>query len=535
MEGYSENHKIVTVLEVLSRRRWFVILPFCIVMMAGLSLAFKLPKIYEAKTMILIQPPKVPEAYVRPVISSEIEQRITTISQQIMSRTNLEKIIRQFDLFMDQQYEKWFIEDKIENLRKRISVEVITVGRRDADAFSISYRGKEPGKIMNITNTLATYFINENLKQREAQAVGTSEFLKDELEAMRKLLEEHEAKIKDFRKQNMGGLPEQLQTNLRILDQLQMQLNEKQENLRNAKNRLISIDNKLSEKPTLPQQIYIYPTTNETDNETDPEIKLEKLKQQLEKKRSIYSEKYPDVIRLKREIKSLEEKIERAALSESNSEEASQASIGKIHPYVAEQRRLLAQQRAEIELEITKLKSENTNLVKKIAYYQKLVEDTPKKEQVLQSINRDYDNIKDTYHSLLERQMQASLAVNMEKKQKGEQFRIIDKAQIPTKPIKPKMNRLFLLTLMAGLGLGFGLVFLLERLDTSTNRIEEIEAESGLPVIAFIPRIVGKKDKRLQRINLSLTIASVTIAFLQVAAFGLLVMKGTQFFIDTLR
>ena len=528
MDKSSESVKIEYYIEAVFRRRWYIIIPFCLVMMVGIFLAITLPKIYEAKTLIFVQPQKISADYIRPVVSAGLEQRISTISQQILSRTSLEIIINQFNLFRGPGQEKIFMEDKIANLRNRITVEVIQDRRRrEANAFAIAFQGKDPEEVMRITNALATHFINENLKQREAQAVGTSSFLDDELQAMRKHIEELEKKLKAFREKHMGGLPEQLETNLRILDRLQLQLSAKQENLQDAKNRLIALSNQPSEQPGIQQSYAGLPQGSSDEIELDPYLKLYKMKQELIDLQTKYTQRHPDVIRLNHKIQDLAQKIEEGIVV-SPGANAGKDPSNQLNPALAEQRRIQMQQQDEIRLEIEKLESESAKLVRQIAYYQKLVEDTPKKEQELLLIERDYENMKRNYDSLLERKMQAQMAVNMEKKQQGEQFRIIDPARLPTKPVKPDMKKLFALTLAGGLGLGFGIVFLLEYFDTSIRRKEDMEVELGIPLLATIPKIYHPRDIRLKRIKSLLTVASLIIAFALFAGFGVLVFNGVE-------
>ena len=157
-------------------------------MIIGIYLAFTLPKIYSSQTLILVEPQRVPASYVQSIVSTNIESRINTISQQIMSRTNIEKIINEYKLLDDPKYEKMYQEDKLEMIRKQITVSVTRAG--GADAFTVSFQGKDPQKVMNVANALASYFIDENLKVREAQAIGTSDFLENEKAGMLKRLEE---------------------------------------------------------------------------------------------------------------------------------------------------------------------------------------------------------------------------------------------------------------------------------------------------------------------------------------------------------
>jgi uncharacterized protein involved in exopolysaccharide biosynthesis len=178
------------VLEIILRRHWFIIIPFCIAMLAGIYLVIKTPRLYESKTVILVQAQKVPTSIVQDIVTSDLNARISTLSQQILSRSNLEKIIKDFDLYSGPGGKKMFLEEKVKDLEKRISVKVTQGEDRNTDSFSISYRGSDPEKVMRVTSSLASSFIDENLKSRESQAEGTNTFLEDELETMRKRLAE---------------------------------------------------------------------------------------------------------------------------------------------------------------------------------------------------------------------------------------------------------------------------------------------------------------------------------------------------------
>jgi uncharacterized protein involved in exopolysaccharide biosynthesis len=268
-------------------------------MIAGIHQAITLPKIYRASTLILIEPQSVPQDFVRSIVTAKIDSRINTIQQQILSRTNLEKIIRDFNLFLGPGFENVFMENKIEILRNRIKVTVTEDRQRETNAFSISYKGKHPETVMRVANGLATYFIDENLKVREAQAIGTSDFLEDELIAIKKKLIETEKKVRDYRQQYMGELPEQLETSLRIIDRLQMQLNEKQTTLRDEKNRLTILESQIKESQKLAAA-----EDGPLDVETSTDLK--RLRLRLEDMRSRYTDSHPDVIRLTNRIKELE-------------------------------------------------------------------------------------------------------------------------------------------------------------------------------------------------------------------------------------
>jgi len=508
-------------LELAVKRRWLLIIPFCIAMLCAIYLAFVLPEVYEAQTLILVRPQRVPTDYVRSIVSTDIDQRISTIRQQILSRTNLERIIEQFKLFSDPANADMYMEDKIESLRERIEVDITRSGRSsDADAFSISYRGSDRQTVTNIANTLANYFIDENLKVREAQAIGTSGFLEDQLAAMRTRLEEVEKKLGDYRKKYMGELPEQLDTNLRVLDRLQLQLNERQANLQDAKNRLLLLDKQIEDNKNLQA------TGVGAASETGQPLTLAQLRQQLADLRASYTDRHPDVLRLKRQIEDLEAK---AAETGSASDASQPERAGS--PTDLTQNRLLAnqiQQRNAAYMDVKNLEAELSNIMQQIKEYQRRVDVTPKREEELLSLKRDYDNIKESYNSLLNRKLEADIAVNLEKKQKGEQFQIIDPARLPQKPVSPNMKKLFMLAAAAGLGLGGGLIFLLDFLDTSLKRPDDIEGDLGVPVLATIPKLYQPKGLVLKKVNWVLTGFGILVALILIAVAGALVVKGVD-------
>lgn len=512
------------IIDMVIRRRWFIIIPFCFSMIVGIFLTLTLPKMYQAETLILIQPQRVPTDYVKSVVSTDIDSRVNTIAQQILSRTNLEKIIEDFDLFSDPKYNDMFMEDKIESLRERISVDITTKSRRrdsDMDAFSISYEGQNPEKVMGIANALTTYIIDENLRVREIQAIGTSDFLDEELTSIRKELELQEDKLKKYREAFMGGLPEQLESNLRVLDRLQEQMTAKQESLRDAKARQALLENQISQRQTLVTGSVDKILNGNAMTDSKDVLSLDQARAQLAFLETKYTEKHPDIVRLKNIIADLEGNGE-GSDDETSGKPTSAAAKG------SRNRSALVSQINEVKLEINTIVADINQIIEQIRIYQKRVEDTPKREQEFLSIQRDYNNIKETYNSLLNRQLEAEIAVNMEKKQKGEQFRILDPARLPEKPISPDMKKLFLIVLAAGLGIGGGLVFVLEHFDTSFRRPEDIETLLGVPVLSTIPIIYDQKAKRKQKAYQFLSLFLIMLSFVLLAGFAVLTFNGVD-------
>jgi polysaccharide chain length determinant protein (PEP-CTERM system associated) len=485
------------VIDIIIRRRWLILVPLSIALMVGIYLAVTLPRIYEAKTMILVESQRVPQNYVQSIVTENTAQRITTISQQILSRTNLEKIIKDFGLFSEPEYKDKFIEDLLVNLQERISVDVI----RGGNAFSVAFKDKDPQRVMRVANALAAYFIDENLKVRESQAIGTSTFLEAELETMRSRLEQLEESMKNYRKANMGELPEQLDTNLRILQRLQDDLTNRQQGLRDARSRLATLNSQANSRESSVVVIEGGQRRNEGT------ASLEELRAQLESMQSRYTEKHPDIQRLKTQIADLE-----ARASESTGQNG-EASISSRIPLE------LRRQLIETKQEIQSAETEIEELRAQIAVYQTRVENIPKREQELLGLRRDYENIQRTYESLLTRKLEADIAVNMERKQKGEQFRIVDPARVPERPAQPDLRKLFLFVIAAGLGLGAGAAVLIEFVVPTFRKPDEVEQQYQIPVMVAIPQLLQPKQILLKKIN---AVASIAYSFGILCLFGLL-------------
>src|SRR5437773_5392647 len=214
-------------LAVWSRRKWLAILTFAAPFAVAMSLGMALPNIYQATATVLVDRQQVPESFVQPTVTSALETRLHTISQEILSRSRLDALITRFGLYPDFR-KRVSAEEVIERMRGDIKLELKAVearGQREATvAFAIKYVGSDPQTVARVTNTLASFYIEENLKVRERQATGTADFLKVQLAGTRKRLDELEARVSEFRKRYLGELPQQMQANMATLENLNTQL-----------------------------------------------------------------------------------------------------------------------------------------------------------------------------------------------------------------------------------------------------------------------------------------------------------------------
>jgi polysaccharide chain length determinant protein (PEP-CTERM system associated) len=492
--------------EILLRRKWYIIIPFVIVACAAAIYSFTAPKKYRATTLILVTPQKVPVDYVRPTITSRIEDRLQSIGQEIMSRTRLEQVISEFKLYREEA-KSLAPEEIIELMRKHTEVQI----RGREGYFTISYTGKDPRTVTMVTNKLASLFIEENLKLREQQAQGTTEFLTFELNATKAKLDEQERLITQFRKQFMFELPDQRDVNLSILGKLQQQLQTVNDALRSVQDRKLIIQKQLTEMRNMAAML-----TDQEDSTLSPspssstlpkpkmgnpdEIRLDKLRNHLGELEIKYKEKHPDILTTKKQIADLEKKIEkdRAITRETDIEVAPPAgSMDKkkgdkkeagVDPFYKE----MEGQLAATDLEIKRLRDEEAKTKAKIEEYQARIENIPVRELAMTNLTRDYQNSKETYTSLLKKNDEAQRAENLERRQKGEQFKVLDPARIPEKPFSPNIPRNLLFGVLLGMGLGFGIAFFREQMDHSFKDAEDLETTLGFKVLANIPKIEKK-------------------------------------------
>lgn len=481
---------------------WVVFIPFIIAIVIGIYLVIFSQRFYESRTVILVQPQKLPEDVVKNVVAEDINTRVTTLAQRIQSRTNLEKIIHEFHLFEGEAFAHMYVEDMVVTLRDRIAVKTTKGGNRNVESFIVSYRGTDPDRVAKITNTLATHIIDENMKLRETQVLGTNSFLEDELESMRKRLVETETRLKEYREQYMGGLPEQLNSNLRILDTFHERLTHVKDEIRTSKYRLDSVLRSMN-PPT---------EKGEVGGAGDREETLERLREELNDRLTHYTKYHPDILRLQADIRQIE-----SHKSSHTTKRVSKRDADTTYKH----------QRRDILSEISLSEVERDKLLSQIAVYKKRVEDTPKREQELLSLKRDYENIRSAYHSLLGRQLEAQIAVNMEKKQKGEQFRVIDPARVTQKPVSPDMKKLVVFVLAAGLGVGCGVVALLEFFMQTFRGPQAVELYTSIPVIAVIPSIEGPRSlgRRFLDRMIPILLGGVTVSSL-VLFLGLAFIRG---------
>ena len=458
------------------------------------------PESYRSSTLILVESQKIPEDYVKALIGPNIEERLNSIQQQVMSRTLLTQMIQEFDLYPD-AVRRDGNEAVIERLRKdiRVTTSVTHSARGGVDAFSISFAHQNPQLAMKVTTKLASQFIDENLRSREQLVEGASEFIEQELAMAKERLEAQERSLSLFKTKYMGELPEQVQANLSALDRLSLQHGTTLDALQRAADRLSLIEKTFKEYEALG------PTTAGTVQGPggavvvdSPLLRLKELEKTLTTLAAEYKDNYPDIIALKQEIQALKAQIRNTARENKESDKA--ATVTKEMKPIDAYLRELGRQREESKLEIASLKERLLRIKDQMKEYEARVEKAPAREQELMLLNRDYGNLKENYRSLLDKKLNARLSENLEKRQKGEQFRIIDPANLPQNPETPDRLKIMLLALALGCGLGVGGAVALESFLPVFRRSDDVESFLQLRVLASIPNFssaLGRMQKLL--------------------------------------
>lgn len=454
------------------RRPLWLIVPVILGLAAAWGALRVMTPIYRASTLVMVEKQKVPADYVKATVTSGMEERLSTIEQQITNRSNLERIVLEMGLYPE--------------LRRRAPIEKVvgvardnlTVAKKGDSVFTIFFKDPDPVKAANTANRVAELFILENLKLRENQAQGTSSFLETELGQTKQRLEQQEAKIAAFKSLYMGQLPEQRDTNLQAVGQLQDKLEINMEALDKAETRKIILRRQIAEL-SQPVPVPIPPPSAPAPRTP---TRLEQLQDQLVELRTRYTDQHPDVVRLQAEIEQLK-RIGSTQVEVSQAPAMPTTYTPKVDP-------ALRAQVEAVDMEIRSLHAERARILGDIGNYQVRLENVPRVEQELLSLSRDYDNIQRSYENLLGKRIEARLAENLEKSRQSEQFTILEKAIPPADPYSP--NRLLLLTIGLAGGLLVGLVSALLR-DQTDSTFAEVDALQqafpGVPVLAVIPQL----------------------------------------------
>lgn len=504
------------ILDIVRRRHFHFLIPLFLGWMAVWGSSWFLAPRYKSGTLILVEQQTMPKDYVTPNVSDDIQGRLQNITQQILSRTRLSRIIDELHLYSGTQATG---DEKVERMRKDIEIALVRDAGDRVTAFNVYYSSGDPYTAQQATSELTNLFINENLEVRQQQSEGTTKFLVDQLEAARETLASQEGKVREFKSQHMGELPGQLGTNLQILSGLQGQLQSEADAINAAKQQHAYLQTLVDQYRALQSS----PKTADGAPMGLPALdeELQKLKSQLADLSSRYTERHPDVRKLKQQVAKTE-KMRQQILAEVTARSAAlqndnhSVSLtvdtlnanGTPSPLAQIQSQLQAN-----EFEISNREHAVTDLKNKIADYQARLNQEPMREQQLADLTRGYDQSKANYDDLLKKKNESAMATSMELLQQGERFRIIDPPSLPVKPDFPNRLKFCGIGLAVGLALGAGVVAGFEMLDNRLYSEKEIQDMMPVPVISEIPLIVTPFDlySAKKRVRLGWVTAAVVV------------------------
>jgi polysaccharide chain length determinant protein (PEP-CTERM system associated) len=478
---------------ILWRGRWWILLPFAVGLALAPFISARVPKLYRSETVLMVIPQRIPDSYVRSTVTASVQDRLFSISDQILSRTRLERIITEFNLY-PQERQVVTMEDVVARMRSR-DINLQPPGREQS--FRVSYTSADPATAQRVAARLASMFIDENLREREKLAESTSVFLESQLAEAKVRLLEHEKKLEQYRLKNSGELPSQQSANLQAIQNARMQLQSVSESMNRSRERRLLLERQLAD--ALP------PATGKTGKDGKPivlrmlpsEGPLAEAQKKLEEYKLRYTPNHPDVRALERTIRDLEERVK------------AEAALPPPPPDTRPTPEQIAQEKGvrdlrfqidDIDRQLKASEEETQQLRRELSGYQARIEAAPIRESELVELTRDYNTLQEIYTGLLSKQEDSKLAANLERRQIGEQFRILDPASFPLRPSnqKDRLVAMFAASFI-GLALGFLLVGLGELRDSSFKLEQDIQRTLDLPVLALVPVMTSDRERRAQR------------------------------------
>lgn len=497
-----KKYKPEDVLWMIWRRKWAVILPLVLVSTGTFLHARTIPNRFRSETVILVVPQKVPESYVRSTVTTDIADRLRTIREQIISRTRLEIIIRDFNLYAAERGQMP-MEDVVEQMRRDVVVDIVK-----GNTFRVAYTSSDAKKAMQVAERLASDFTNENLQDREVLASATSDFLQSQLEDARKRLADQEAKVADFQRRHAGQLPSERDANLQVMHNLQLQVQAVIESANRDRDRRLFLERILAElepeaqaSRSAGQNVPANPAEG-----TAPRVGSGTAAEQLESARETLKglelhlkAEHPDIQYMKRLIVDLEAKAKAEAADPASASNRVPRPRTQEEANTLRRIREAKQEIAAVDIQIASKQAEEKRLREQIASFQSRVAATPALEAEFTALTRDYNTLQAAYQSLLAKQEDSKVAAALERRQIGEVFRVLDRARLPEGPISPNRIMINLVGALVGLGLGLGIVGFLDYKDQGLRSEDDVMAVLHLPVLAAIPVIGESKGHNRNR------------------------------------
>ncbi|HEU5401601.1 MAG TPA: GNVR domain-containing protein [Terriglobales bacterium] len=472
----------------IARRRWWVIvIPTILMPILAYVGSLWIPNRYTSKTSVLVEEQKVPDTFVKPVVAEEVNQRLATMQEQILSRTRLQPIIERFGLYKNDIGKK-AMEDLLDRMRKSISVSPVKADFGDSRSgglpgFYISFTADDPKTAQQVCSEITSMFVNENLRLREQHAQGTTDFLKSQVEEAKRTLDEQDSRLAAFQSKYLNQLPGDEQTNIAMLNSLNNRLEAINQALAQQQQQKTFLEGMLARQTAEWK-------SSQVEGSVGAPVDLEKKRTDLQAHlldlQTRYTDDYPDVIKTKTLLAELDKKIAASNAAASSDPKASAASSSVTEPKELVQLRLSLKQNDQA---IKDKLEQQEQAQKDIRIYQGRISTSPRVEEEYKALTRDHQSAQAFYENLLNKQRESEMATDLERRQEGEQFRVLDPPSLPERPTFPNRWAISLGGLAFGFCLGGGLVLALEAKDQSLRTEPDVLAILKLPVLVSVPII----------------------------------------------
>ena len=489
-------------ISILQRRWWIIIIPAILMTAVGVGLTYVIPPEYLSKTLVIIERQRVSTDYVKPVVADDLDARLASMEQQILSRSRLEPLVERYSLYAKQHMSP---DEKIETIRKKIEVKAVTSsipGAHGLPGFTISFKNSDAHTAALVCGDITSLFITENGKNSEAAAEGTTDFLKNQLDEAKRGLDEQDAKLADFQRQYIGKLPGEEGTNVSMLGSINTQLAGVTDQIQRMEQEKAFVEANLSQQQANNDAARAAAASASSIVAGAPaapspqQAELTGLEKQETDLLLHYTPDYPDVVQIRRKISDLRAEIAKnpAPASTSPAAQAAQArgEIASTQP--------LQTQIRGLEMGIDQKKHQEAQLQASLSSYQERISSSPLIQEQYKELTRDYNTELTAYNQLLSEMNRAKMATDLERRQEGEQFVIMDQPNIPDTPTFPDPIKFTAGGFVLGLMLGVAIVAMLEYKDTALSTERDIWEFTKLPTLAVIGYIpadeLAQPDKK---------------------------------------
>lgn len=516
-----KKYGIEDVVRIVRKRIWLLVVPMAIAGAAVATWARGLPDLYWSETTILVVPQRISEDIVRQTITASVEDRLPSIRQGLLSRTRLEALIEEFNLYPDERA-RMLMEDVVELMRDNIRMDA-EAGR--TDAFRIGYYGRDPVKVMQVTERLGRMTIDQSLSYRHNLAQDTDDFLDAQLEDTRRKLVQQEQRVAAYQQTHAGELPSQVNSNLQQVTNANSRIQASLDAINRAMERRLVLEKQVAdlEAPGAAPAVAVSTGTASVPTGST----LQQLTAAQEEVAALEArglrEGHPDLEGAKRRVRDLTTRLD----AETRQTAAARANAPRpTSPAEVQRLARIADLRAEIDemnRQIARARQEETQARSSAETAQSRLDALPTRETDLIALNRDYDILAGSYKSLLAKREEARIAASLEQRQVGEQFNIIDPARMPERPVSPDRARMNILGALAGLAVGLALAGLLEVRDRTFRTDDDVTAVLGLPVLAVVPLMESEQDHRHElwkRIGIAIACLTVVVGCVVVFAYA---------------